>query len=109
LIFSSASAGVLAGYFGDDTTFSLESVGLPGVFRTYNSFSSALDEVTLARIYAGIHFRSACVDGRTMGAAIAQYVLEHVAQPDHGEQRGQVSHDHPEGQGLSLENADPDN
>src|SRR5262249_36658518 len=65
LIFSSASAGVLAAYFGDDTTFSLESVSLPGVSRTYNSFSSALDEITLARIYAGIHFRSACVDGRT--------------------------------------------
>jgi hypothetical protein len=109
LIFSSAAAEVLAAYFGDDTTFSLESVGLPGVFRTYNSFSSALDEVTLARIYAGIHFRSACVDGRTMGTAIAQYVVEHVAQPDHGEDRRQVSHDHPEGQGLSVENVDPDN
>jgi hypothetical protein len=109
LIFSSASAGVLAAYFGDDTTFSLESVGLPGVFRTYNSFSSALDEVTLARIYAGIHFRSACVDGRTMGTAIAQYVLEHVAQTDHGERLGQVNHDHSEGEGLSVENLDRDN
>jgi hypothetical protein len=108
LIFSSASVGVLAVYFGDDTTFSLESVSLPGVFRTYNSFSSALDEITLARIYAGIHFRSACVDGRSMGTAIAQYVLEHVAQPNHGERRGQISHDHPESEGLSVENADPD-
>jgi hypothetical protein len=109
LIFSSAAAGVLAAHFGDDATFSLESVGLPGVFRTYNSFSSALDEVTLARIYAGIHFRSACVDGRTMGTAIAQYVIEHVAQPEHGERRGQINHDHPEGEGVSVENADPDN
>jgi len=65
-ILSSASAGVLAAYFGDDTTFSLESVSLPGVFRTYSSFSSALDEITLARIYAGFHFRSDCVDGRSM-------------------------------------------
>jgi hypothetical protein len=109
LIFSTASASVLAAYFGDDTTFSLESVSLPGVIRTYNSFSSALDEITMARIYAGIHFRSACVDGRTMGTAIADYVLEHVAQPEHGERRGQVNHDHPEGEGLSVENADPDN
>ena len=109
LIFSSASAGVLAAYFGDDTTFSLESVGLPGVIRTYNSFSSALDEITMARIYAGIHFRSACVDGRTMGTAIAQYVVEHVAQRDHGEQQGHVSHNHPEGEVLSVESADPDN
>jgi hypothetical protein len=109
LIFSSASAGVLAAYFGDDTTFSLESVSLPNVFRTYNSFSSALDEITLARIYAGIHFRSACVDGRTMGTAIAQYVLEHVAQPGDGERRGHVSHDHPASEGLSVENAYPDN
>ena len=109
LIFSSASAGVLAAYFGDDTTFSLESVSLPGVSRTCDSFSSALDEITLARIYAGIHFRSACVDGRSMGTAIAQYVLEHVAQPNHGERRGQVSHDHPDSGGLSVENADADN
>ena len=108
-IFSSASANVLAAYFGDDTTFSLESVSLPGVFRTYNSFSSALDEITLARIYAGFHFRSACVDGRSMGTAIAQYVLEHVAQPNHGERRGQLRHDHPEGGGMSIENTDPDN
>jgi len=108
-IFSSASAGVLAAYFGDDTIFSLESVSLPGVFRTYNSFSSALDEITLARIYAGIHFRSACIDGRSMGTAIAQYVLEHVAQPNHGERRGQLSHDHPEGGSLSIENADLEN
>ena len=108
-IFSSASAGVLAVYFGDGTTFSLESVSLPGVFRIYNSFSSALDEITLARIYAGFHFRSACVDGRSMGTAIAQYVLEHVAQPNHGERRGQVSHDHPEGGSLSVENASPEN
>ena len=108
-IFSSASAGVLAAYFGDDTTFSLESVSLPGVFRTYNSFSSALDEITLARIYAGFHFRSACVDGRSMGTAIAQYVLENVAQPNHGKRRGQVSHDHPEGGSPSIENAGPEN
>jgi hypothetical protein len=106
-VFSSASAGVLAAYFGDDTIFSLESVSLPGVFRTYNSFSSALDEITLARIYAGIHFRSACIDGRSMGTAIAQYVLEHVAQPNHGERRGQLSHDHPEGGSLSID-ADPE-
>lgn len=108
-IFSSASAGVLAAYFGDDTTFSLESVSLPGVFRTYNSFSSALDEITLARIYAGFHFRSACVDGRSMGTAIAQYVFENVAQPNHGERRGHVSHDHPEGGSPSIENAGPNN
>src|SRR5260370_39098583 len=42
LIFSSASAGVLAAYFGDETTFSLEYVGLPGELRTYDSVSSVL-------------------------------------------------------------------
>jgi hypothetical protein len=84
LIFSSAAAGVLAAQFGDDATFSIESVRLPGVIRTYTSFSSALDEITLARIYAGIHFRSACEDGRTMGTAIAQYVVEQLAQPVRG-------------------------
>jgi len=108
-IFTSASAQVLAASFDDGTRAFQESVSLLAPVRTYNSFSSALDEITLARIYAGIHFRSACVDGRSMGTAIAQYVLENVAQPNHGERRGQVSHQHPESGGLSVENLDPDN
>ena len=61
---SSAAATVLADYFGEDTPFMLESPAVPGWVRFYPSFSAAMDEVADARVFAGIHFRTACEDGR---------------------------------------------
>ena len=80
---SAAAAGVLANRFGDRTHFSMESDQMPGVVRSFKSFSSALEEVKNARIVAGIHFRSATDDGQTLGASVAEYVLDHAAQPVH--------------------------
>jgi hypothetical protein len=54
---------------------------MPGVVRSFDSFSKALDEVKNARIFAGIHFRSATNDGQTLGASVAGYVLENALQP----------------------------
>ena len=42
---------------------------LIGVTRSFRTFSEALDEVKNARIFAGIHFRSACNDGQTIAEA----------------------------------------
>jgi hypothetical protein len=56
---------------------------LLGVVRSFAGFSAALDEVRNARIYAGIHFRSACDDGQNVGVAVANYGLEHGLQPVH--------------------------
>ena len=49
--------------------------------RSFKSISAALDEVKNARIFAGIHFRSATDDGQKLGASVAEYVLEHAVQP----------------------------
>jgi len=78
---SGAAAGVLAHYFGDRTRFRVTSDVMPGVVRSFDSFSTALDEVQNARIFAGIHFRSATNDGQTLGASVAGYVLENALQP----------------------------
>jgi len=78
---SGAAGGVLAHYFGDRTRFSVTSDVMPGVVRSFDSFSKALDEVQNARIFAGIHFRSATNDGQTLGASVAGYVLENALQP----------------------------
>ena len=88
-----AAATVLAAFFGDNTTFSATSDALPGVVRTWTRFSDASLEVNDARVYFGIHFRSAVVDGRAAGEAVANYVLAHVAQraPHDSEQ---TNHDH---------------
>jgi len=80
---SSAAAAVLEAFFGA-TDFTMDSDFMPGVVRSFGSFSAALDEVLEARVFAGIHFRSACQDGRTTGADVAGYVLEQALQRVHG-------------------------
>ena len=80
---SAAAAGVLADRFGEKTHFTLESDLMPGVVRSFKSFSSALEEVKNARVFAGIHFRSATDDGEKLGASVAEWVLDHAAQPVH--------------------------
>jgi hypothetical protein len=78
---SAAGAAVLANRFGEKTHVTLESDQMPGVVRSFKSFSSALEEVKNARIFAGIHFRSATDDGQGVGASVAEYVLDHAVQP----------------------------
>lgn len=75
---SGAAAAVLADQFGERTRFSIDNDLMPGVVRSFRGFSSALEEVKNARIYAGIHFRSATEDGQVLGANVARYVLENA-------------------------------
>jgi hypothetical protein len=72
---SGAAGGVLAHYFGERTHFSVTSDVMPGVVRSFDSFSKALEEVQNARIFGGIHFRSATHDGEVLGESVAGYVL----------------------------------
>src|SRR6266851_163263 len=108
-IFSAGAVGVLADFFGDSTSFALESVGLPGTVRTYASFSSALEEAKLSRVYGGIHFRFSLEDGAAHGAKVAEFVLTHVALPLHGRKTGQIQHDHHRGEDPSMEGVEPEN
>ncbi len=80
---SGAAAVVLTNEFGDETRFTLESDLMLGVVRSYRSFSAALEEVKNARVFAGIHFRSATEDGVKLGADVAHYVLENKFQRIH--------------------------
>jgi DNA-binding beta-propeller fold protein YncE len=84
---SRAGAGVLAAAFGDDTAFTLTVAGLPGVERSFTSFSDAVDQVALARIWGGIHFRYACDAAVQIGAQIADLVDSTVAVPVRGPKR----------------------
>ena len=78
---SSAATGVLENQFGKKTGFTVDSEALLGVTRSFRSFSAALDEVKNARIFAGIHFRSATDDGQTIGNKVSAWVLSHALQP----------------------------
>jgi len=72
---------------GNDRVFTLTATGLPGVDRSFTSFSDAVDQVSLARIWGGIHFRYACDTAVEEGAQIADYVDNTVAVPLHGSNR----------------------
>ena len=80
---SGAAAVVLASFFGEKRHFAMDNDLLIGVTRSFGSFSEALDEVKNARIFAGIHFRSACDDGQAMGIQVANWVLDNAVLPVH--------------------------
>jgi hypothetical protein len=72
---SGAAAVILGNEFGDRIPFTLESDTMFGVTRSFHGVSEALEEVKNARVYAGIHFRTATDVGQALGAAVANYVL----------------------------------
>jgi membrane-associated phospholipid phosphatase len=78
---SGAAVGVLARLFGDRTTFTVTSIGFPGLDRSYRRFSDAIDDIADARTFAGIHFRFASVDGSRMGERIGKYVTRTMLRP----------------------------
>jgi len=77
---SGAATAILADEFGERTPFTLRSDVLVGAPRTFRSFAEALADVKDARVFAGIHFRTACDDGTVLGKAVAQYVLDNAFQ-----------------------------
>jgi PAP2 superfamily len=82
---SGAAAHVLSNYFGENTSFSVDSDVLLGVTRNFTSFAAALEEIKDARIFAGIHFRSATEDGQTLGIGAANYAISNAFRRLHGD------------------------
>jgi hypothetical protein len=81
---SDAGAMTMASFYGDDTSYSVTSVGLPGVVHDFTSFSSGVAQVADARVFAGIHFRFSCEDAVEMGTGIVNLVDNTVAVRVHG-------------------------
>ena len=80
--FSATAARVLALFYGtDQVAFTIGSDFLPGVRRSFTSFSAAAIEAALSRVYGGIHFRSASADGMTAGGEIGDWAFTHILQP----------------------------
>jgi hypothetical protein len=80
--FSGAAAVVLASLLGDQANFTTTS-GKPfeGITRSFTSFSQAARESADSRVYAGIHFRSACEDGLVLGRKVGQRAVTLYLQP----------------------------
>jgi membrane-associated phospholipid phosphatase len=75
---SAAGADVLASFYGDKQHFSLTSPALPGVTRSFDSFSAAAEEAGLSRIYSGQHTRLDHVAGLALGHDVAGFVLHNA-------------------------------
>ena len=76
-----AFVNTLQNFFGTDkigfTAFSNKSC----TTRSFDRFSDALSEVIDARVWAGIHFRTADVQGSALGNKVAHYLEKHYFQP----------------------------
>jgi len=75
---SRAGATVLRFYFGDQFTFDVTSESLTGVTRHFTSFSAAAEEAGLSRIYAGQHFRTDHIAGKSLGGQVAESIDESI-------------------------------
>jgi hypothetical protein len=82
-IFSGAASVVLAGVLGTDQVNFSNTSGppFPDIKRSFTSFSQAARESADSRVYAGIHFRTACEDGLVLGRKIGQRALSLYLQP----------------------------
>ncbi len=80
---SAAAALALASFYGDDQRFSVTSPVLPGVTRSFTSFSAAAEEAGLSRIYAGQHFRFDHDAGLMLGHEVARFALNNALLPAH--------------------------
>jgi hypothetical protein len=72
---------VLQMFFGDRTAFDVTSTRFPGEVRHFERFSVALREIIDARIWAGLHFRTADVQAQILGRKVAHYMAKHYFQP----------------------------
>ena len=80
--FSGAAEVVLRTFFGgDDVDVSVTYPAPLGITRTYKTFSAITAEVDDARVWGGIHFRSADHDGSELGRLIGAVVMRGFPRP----------------------------
>jgi hypothetical protein len=73
---------VLPMFFGtDEARFGVTSVRFPGETRFFDRFSDPLKEIIEARIWAGLHYRTADVQAVLLGRDVAEYMATHYFQP----------------------------
>jgi hypothetical protein len=84
-VISAAAETVLASFFHKRKfNFDVTSEVLPGVTRSFTSFSSADEEATLSRIFAGVHFRFDLTTGQRLGREVADFVVDNFLTSNNG-------------------------
>lgn len=71
----------LQSFFGTDKIAFSAFSNKSGTTRSFDRFSDALKEVIDARVWAGIHFRTADTQGAVLGKKVAHWLDKHYFQP----------------------------
>jgi len=72
----------LQAFFGtDEMTFYVTSSRFPGELHYFNRFSDAISELIEARIWAGLHVRTADEQAATLGQKVARHTRVHYFEP----------------------------
>ena len=76
---SATISTVLTRVFGDNFEFT-DNYELPyiGIERSFPSFIKASEEACMSRLYGGIHFNSAIINGRTQGRNLGAYINNNI-------------------------------
>lgn len=78
---SGSMMSALAGYYGTPAvTFTIDST-VTGSTHSFTTTQAFVDEIQVARIAGGMHFRTSTVDGAALGKKVAEWVLAHSFQP----------------------------
>jgi hypothetical protein len=64
-----------------DRRLTLTSTAVPGVQRHYDCADTLLQDVVDARVWEGIHFRTADTAAKQIGRHLAAWTLDHYFQP----------------------------
>ncbi len=78
-VISRAAAVTLTDIFGDNFGFNDDTEVEYGLFeRQFSSFLEASEEAAISRLYGGIHYRMAVVNGVTQGNKIGEQVVKNL-------------------------------
>ena len=69
-------------FFGSDRVAFSAFSNKSGTTRSFQRLSDVLRENIDARVWAGIHFRTADIQGAILGAKVARYLRRHDFRPD---------------------------
>ncbi|HKG93820.1 MAG TPA: vanadium-dependent haloperoxidase [Gemmatimonadaceae bacterium] len=79
--YAGAAEVVLGALFGDRPgALRISSPSAGGATHSYQSFGEVADEVTNARVWGGVHWRTSSTVGRALGRKVGEIVLARAAQ-----------------------------
>jgi hypothetical protein len=81
---SNAAAAVMRHLYGEaGHSITLSNPAVPTIVLQYTSFRQITDDISDARVYGGIHFRTDQTAGARLGRAVGRAVYKHNLRPVH--------------------------